>query len=583
MKKIFKYAYMALMVIMAASISSCSGDDVEYTPAEQVEGMQVYFSSSNASAITLSSQETTFDVAISRILTSESATISLNSNDESGLYTIPSSVTFASGESKANITVSYDPNEVGFDNYSNITISIADESYKTPYGTSEYTVKVGIPSPWTSLGKATYSDAFIFENSYQVEIQQNDLDKNLFRLVRPYRAGLVAEGYGGVTGEEQEYPEFRLLHPGDVWKDVAITQENLVAFNDISTEWKNSSYDDTVWLIHPSRFTSMADESKWTYSKVVSYQENGLPAIVQLAPYYYMFTVGGWNYTQSDGMITIVFPGVVVKDYSAEVVYAGLFTSVDETISAVADVTLGDDVESAKAALCLSSDVDATVSGILDGSVDVVEVSTSGEVKLPIPADAVEGKYAIVVITYGDAESQEVATSTFKYTPANAETWTLIGTGDYTYDAFISDYVDEGLEMFRSDSNPNLYKIEHWGYDVDFKFMYDPNTGEVLVLEGELGTTYSNYGMVYYSDYSTYKEDTSKPSYYEDGVFYFNISYYVEEGHLISGYETFALGAETASVNSRAVSQGKNVNKNLRLSYSYMWQEQIPVYCPIAE
>ena len=100
MKKIFKYAYMALMVIMAASISSCSGDDVEYTPAEQVEGMQVYFSSSNASAITLSSQETTFDVAISRILTSESATVSLNSNDESGLYTIPSSVTYPPGMEK---------------------------------------------------------------------------------------------------------------------------------------------------------------------------------------------------------------------------------------------------------------------------------------------------------------------------------------------------------------------------------------------------------------------------------------------------------------------------------------------------
>lgn len=583
MKKIFKNAYIALIGLMAAGFSSCSGDDIEYTPAEQIEGMQVYFSSSNASSITLSSQETTFDIAISRIHTSESATVSLNVTDESGLYSIPSSVSFASGEAKANITVSYDPEEVGFDNYSTITISIADDSYKTPYGTSEYTVKVGIPSPWTTLGKATYSDSFMFEDSYQVELQQNDLDKNLFRLVRPYREGLNAEGYGGVTGEEQEYPEFRLLQPGDEWKGTTVTQEGLVAYNDISTEWNNTSYGATIWLLHPSRLTSMAEESYWTYNKVLSYQENGLPAVIQLAPYYYMFGVGGWNKTQENEWVTIVFPGVVMLDASVEVAYTGMFTSADDEIFAVANVLLGEDVESAKVALLPSSKADIAVDGIIDGSIESVEMTASGEVKVAMPADADEGKFVFVVVTFANGEAQKSESTTFKYTPANAEKWTLVGSGDYTYDAFIYDYVDEGLELFRSESNPNLYKIEHWGYDVDFKFTYDQTTGDVLVLEGELGTTYQNYGMIYYADYSTYAEDSTKPSYYENGVFYFNVSYYVEAGHLVSNYETFALSPETSSVSSRAMKQSKSVNKSLELSRNYTWRKQVPIYSPIAD
>lgn len=518
--KIFKYAYIVLMGIMLVSISSCSGDDIEYTPAEQVEGMQVYFSSSNASSITLSSQETSFDIAISRINTAEAATVALSVTDESGLYSVPNSVSFSSGESKTNITVTYDPEEVGFDNYSNLTIAIADEGYTTPYGTSQYTVKVGIPSPWTSLGKATYSDAFMFEDSYQVELQQNDLDKNLFRLVRPYREGLVNEGYGGVTGEEQEYPEFRLLQPGDEWKGTTVTQEGLVAYNDISTEWINTNYGATIWLLHPSRLTSLADESNWLHNKVISYQENGLPAIVQLAPYYYMFGVGGWNYTQNDGMVTIVFPGVVIKDYSVGVTYLGRLIGADESNKVMANITLGEDVTSAKYAMAADVNPSDLAQGIIDGSVESVTIEASGDIQIPVTEN---GDYTIVVVPYDGEEAQEMAYTSFEITLGASE-WESIGMAQYT-DGFVGpayggNALTYEVEVLESNKTPGLYRLvntygagfpynEEGDYDASRKYYMEINATDPEGVYIELQDTGLNWGdgNFYVYSYAAYYLD----------------------------------------------------------------------------
>lgn len=580
MNKIFNYVYASIIGIAAFGMTSCGEDNVDYVPAEPISGAQVYFPSSNVASINLSSTETSFDLNIARANTENAQDVTINVTDESGLYDIPSSVSFAAGAAETVITVNYDPEEVGFDNFTNLVFAIADASNTTPYGMSEYTVKVGIPSPWTSLGMATYTDAWMFMDSYKVELQQNDLDKNLFRLVRPYREGLEAEDYGGVTGEEQEYPGFRLLQPGEVWEDITITMEGLVAFNDISTEWSHPSYGETVWLLHPSRFPSMADENLWTYNKVLSYQENGLPAVVQLAPYYYMFGLGGWNYTQASEMVTIVFPGVVILDTSVEVAYTGMFTSTNDEIYAVAEVTLGEDVESAKVALVPSSEADAAFDGIVDGSIESVEINASGEVKIAIPADAAEGRYAIVAVTYANGEAQKAGQTTFKYTPANAETWTEIGVGDYKYADIFFEGDDPGLTLYKSDSNANRYKIEHWGYDVDFKFTYNEETGEIKVDDQETGFVHPDYGMIYIMDYADYKPSDGISSYYKDGTFYFAVFYYDADGAWGADYETFTLSSEATNVSARALGC---MNKSVKESkvHKFRWNHMYPQFAPV--
>ena len=518
MKTIYKHFYLTLCAALAFAMGACT-EEVDYVPATSPEGAQVYFPTTLASKIDLDVNGTSFNVQIGRSAT-EAATVGLAVTDESGLFTVPSSVSFAAGEKMANLTITYDPATLEFDDYKQITIAIADESNKTIYGESSYTFKAGIPSPWTSLGMCTFSDYFMFENSYQVELQQNDLDKNLYRLVRPYREGLSAEGYGGVTGDEQEYPEFRVLQPGDVWKEVNVTMSDLVAFTDISTEWNNTSYDATIYLLHPSRFTSYADESYWTYSKVVSYQENGLPAVIELAPYYYMFGVGGWNYTTSP-MVTIVFPGVVIKDYSVDVTYLGRMVGADESNSVVANITLGEDVTSVKYAMAADASPSDLAQAIIDGSVESAEVTASGEVKIPVTED---GDYTIVVVSYDGEEAQEMAYTSFEITLGASE-WESLGMAQYTEDivgpAYGGEVLTYDVEVLASNKTPGLYRLvnpygeaypynEEGDWDASRKYYLEINAADPEGVYIALQNTGLNWGdgNFYIYSYAAYYLDS---------------------------------------------------------------------------
>ena len=53
---------------------------------------------------------------------------------------------------------------------------------------------------------------------------------------------------------------------------------------------------------HPSAFSSLNDAEFWQFNKFVDAKT------IQLAPYYYIDGLGGWNYTQKNGIITITLP-----------------------------------------------------------------------------------------------------------------------------------------------------------------------------------------------------------------------------------------------------------------------------------
>lgn len=121
------------------------------------------------------------------------------------------------------------------------------------------------------------------------------------------------------------------------------------------------------------------------------------------------------------------------------------------------------------------------------------------------------------------------------------ETWTVRHTGDYEYAQFWSGD-DPGLSLLQSDIYPDRWKIEQWGYGVDFRFTWNQTTNKILVDDQPTGYTHSSYGPVSIDDFVDYSGDASVgESYYEDGVFYFNVIYYVSAGYFGYGYETFTL------------------------------------------
>lgn len=101
------------------------------------------------------------------------------------------------------------------------------------------------------------------------------------------------------------------------------------------------------------------------------------------------------------------------------------------------------------------------------------------------------------------------ATETLEYV-----SWTQVGTGIYTYTAYFCEFdedenpipeEDGPLDIYQRDDQPNVYKITHWGYDVDFTFTWDGEDGDgVTVPTSATGDVHPQYGPIYVSDVPTW-------------------------------------------------------------------------------
>lgn len=440
------------------AFSACT-EEVEYTPATPDSG--VYFPSTLPSKVDLTTDKTSFDVYLYRTDSVGEQTLALQAatSDETGIYTFPETATFADGAKTAKITIEYDLTKMSYDQFTDITLSV-DKSLTSAYGGNEYAFTAGIPAPFKSLGKGKYSDSYLLAYEYDVEIQQSVLEPTMFRIVKPYHEGMNTE-WGGVSEVTEEYLYVYLLQPGESVYDITITEKDLVYFDLFNTGIGHPSYDNTpIQIAHPALFQGMT-EADFMWNKVKSYQENGLPAQIQLAPLYYMAGVGGIPYYDEDDMITITFPGVKISDYSVGISYTGRFTDPKNKVSADLNVTMGADVASVKVAMAITDNPQTVVTGILDGSIEAVEITEAGTVRMAMK-DA--GKYAAVAISF-DAEGnpQKAAAVQFVYEEATNSAWKSLGKAQYT-DGFISSVFTVPVETYEvevqaNQDKPGLYRL----------------------------------------------------------------------------------------------------------------------------
>jgi hypothetical protein len=539
-------------------LTACGDDDAKYTPAEQEPGAQVYFPSTNSSSVSLSTANTSFNVIVNRVVTDEATTVpvTVTGNDE-GYYTVPSSVSFAQGESTATLAVSYDPEVVGYDNYTSLTFTLASE-YTTEYGMSSYTVKVGIPAPWKSLGQCTFVEDFLttfygIENiAYNVEIQENMLQPGYFRLVNAFGEAYPYNDPGDWDDSQDWYLEIHAEDPDGVYMSV---QETGMAWSyGMFTVGSLAGY-------YIERQGKTLEEMKaagytGTYKDgIITFPTKTM--LVGMADY----NNGGLYTANTNGAFKVVMPGVVLADYSVEVAYAGKYTNAaGEDAGVIANLnSVGADVDFVRLAVVPGTDTDYAYEAARSENVDVVDVDPStAQALVPFTEAPEDGKYILVAISYSGKVAQEASYATFKYVSSGeaAETWTAQYVGNYTYTQFFGSEdepaVDEGLVLYQSDKDANRWKIEHWGYDADFIFTFDQTTGEILVQDQETGYEYGSYGMVMVDDIVDYTGSQNYGySYYENGAFHFNVVYYVSAGIFSYGEETFELtGYPTESSNT---------------------------------
>lgn len=495
MNKIFKGVVLSLLAV--AGLASCSSNDFSYSPAEVPTNAQVFFPVSNTSSFTLSDDAETINIPIKRGKTDEAVTVNLlvKVAQKASAFTIPASVSFAAGEADAVIPVNYDPTQMEYESKDTISIIIGDETFTTPYGNSVQKLFVTLPSPLKLLGTGTFEDTWVWGGKGKVQIYQNKLNPNEYRIMNPWEAVLtaMAEEAGKdpadylveLNGRQSPYINIIVMQPGNTLGDVTITQKDLIYYGQINSGYYNTSndYNQDILLLHPSSFTSLSTESSWLYNRVIEWQENGLPGRIQIAPYFYMNGIGGWNYTQKDGIVTIDFPGYTPKDFTAELTYAGIFTDVSSQVFAVGNLTLGADAQDVKAIVMDAAvDAGAVADAIAAGELEATSVA-GGRIEVAIPED-LTGKLQLIVVVIDEGAVKNVVSAPFEYY-GGTNPWKSLGQGYFVDDMILPlfgyDPEPYPVDIEESTSTPGLYRLVKMYSAVAADFGVQSGTGDVLV------------------------------------------------------------------------------------------------------
>ncbi len=536
MKKLFKNSFMALAVL-ALGFSACT-EEVEYTPAEVPATAQVYFSNTNGAQIDLAKEAKSFDIAVSRAIASEAASIDVVVTADSLANTVfdfPATVEFADSAANAVYTVTVkEGKELEFEAYYDVTLAF-DESLATPYGNSTYSFKVGVPAPWTEwkkIGTGTYYLSIYWGGThsglpiYYREYLLNDTDAQFYIPGIANSMDLTIE-YNRQTGNCQVLPQYAAT---------------------------NSNYGQVTVLDIPHYpFTNLSG----TYEEYPCYYdaEKGLFTL-NLA--YVVCTLWDANTNGSfgNGVETFQLDGFKQYDYSFDMSYKGQYVDNNGTCNAVISTTKGADVSQyLMTVVAEGTDLNATVSGMLDGTVACDTLTESGFYAYPMTES---GVYTALAITF-DAEGNvnEAYTEEFEFWLAGQENpWVSLGMATYTEDCLTTffDVANETypVEVRQNKDNPGLYRIIHpyaaYGADTSKEYFIeiDATDPEGVYIPSVYGTGFdAGYGeisitcMAYYymATQGVSLEDVKGAGYC--GIFADNVITFPAEALMISmaGYQ----------------------------------------------
>ena len=483
--KLFRNIAKAVLAVSMLSVMVACEEEAEYTPAQNLTNAQVYFSNTTAKDVTLSMENTELNVAICRANTNGDLDVKLVKTG-SELMNVPSSVKFANGDSVANIKVTFDPEAIGYDNPQTINIALADSAtLATPYGESVFSMTAMIPSPWTSLGKATVVDDIMtvgwgvpFE-PFMVEIQENDMTPGYYRLVNPWTSSYPWNEPGDFDDSKTYYLEIHAEDPDAVW--FGRTELGLDWGYGMISAWSLADYyvqnGNDPELVKEKGFYGTLKDGE------ITFPVQGILFNMPQHP-----SGDNWYYANGSGKFSVLLPGYVKADYSAEVQYAGIFTAADETVSAVANLTLGADATDVKAIVMTQADdaaavADALAAGELEGT-----PVQAGRIEVPFNAEELGSeKLQVIVAVIVDGEVKTVVSSAFEYYGGGSNPWKSLGMGTYTESILCSvfklDAVTYEIEILENTETPGLYRLMNVYANSTYPYAEDDCAAEGTYLE----------------------------------------------------------------------------------------------------
>lgn len=517
MKKAFKFSYMVLLSLVAFAISSCTSD-YDYTGAPKVAN-EVYFSNAQQSKIELSKSNSSFVITLHRVKTEGEQTVLLKyTADEGSIFNVPNHVTFADGKAEAPITITYNPENLQYGTYNGGTISVASEDCDTTYGIGSFTFKAGA-TEWmdinTNKSMGAYRDDAISSllgidpPTFDVKIQKSVVEEGKYRILNPYKAWAdeYAEKNEATYDGADHYwvinatdPDYVYFEPCETGVDLGLGAVTATSF--VANYLSQGVTLDKIKVAKPELFGKLE-------KGVITMPAKSLLLLMGDKGYY-----GGTN-----GLFSVALPGNVIADYRVEAAYKGRFTDANDNDFAQVTMTLSNDVAKVKYALVpASSDLNATVSGIIDGSVASEEVSASGDVQVPFDET---GKYVLVMVMYNandEAVGSDVLNLSLKSSKDAAEVWNDVAAGTVTigvksYGSILfkedpgvlmgKPVVTEGV-LSQSGSDPTKFRITPFAVEkapLEFTVAED---GSITVETQETGLALQDGTAILVTDIVTY-------------------------------------------------------------------------------
>lgn len=509
---------MVLVSLVALAISSCTSD-YDYTGAPKVAN-EVYFSNTQQSKIELSKSNSSFVVTLHRVETKGELTVLLNyTPDEGSIFSVPNHVTFADGEAEAPITITYNPEDLQYGTYNGGTISVANEDYDTTYGIGSFTFEAGA-TEWMDINTNKSTGAFrddaissllgIDPPTFDVKIQKSVVEEGKYRILNPYKAWAdeyAEENEATYDGADHYWvinatdPDYVYFEPCETGVDLGLGAVTATSF--VANYLSQGVTLDKIKTAKPELFGKLE-------KGVITMPAKSLLLIMGEKMYY-----GGTN-----GLFSVALPGNVIADYRVEAAYKGRFTDANDNDFAQVTMTLSNDVAKVKYALVsASSDLNATVSGIIDGSVASKEVSASGDVQVPFDET---GKYVLVMVLYNandEAVGSDVLNLSLKSSKDAAEVWNDVAAGTVTvgvksYGSILFQQGDPGVLMGKpvvtegvlsqSGSDPTKFRITPFADDktpLEFTVAED---GSITVDTQETGLALQDGTAILVTDIVTY-------------------------------------------------------------------------------
>lgn len=328
--KSLKIFFLATVAIAAGLFTACNDDD--FTAGPDVDGAQVYFPENVTTQHSISDDVTSIAIPVKRIVKDEALTVAILASDESELFTIPSSVTFAAGKETSELLITFDRTKLEDGKEYPLSFLINDENNSTPYGNRMLSITVA-PWPWEELGTGKFRDDWLcamFKGGnpeIEVTVHKHKSKAGIYMIEEMYGWPFLTEFFGGSQDE--------------IESEVKLTYTPVNITIDCS---------DPTKVVMPRQFTGITDGDPAYGNYEIAMFTGGegtlVNGVITFPQEALAFVCSAGNLkANKNGLFRIILPGYEAVDYSLAAVYGGMKVGSDnETATAVVDFTYGADV-----------------------------------------------------------------------------------------------------------------------------------------------------------------------------------------------------------------------------------------------